>query len=81
MYPALFLQSKVSESGLVLPSTSMAAHAMDDVVDIVETEEKFEGTVLIDAENEATFKIPPMLFPPPPPPPIPQNAYVQVREV
>ena len=76
---ALFLQSKVSESGLALPSTSMAAHAIDDVADIVETEEKFEGTGnLITDEKEAAFKIPHSPLHPPPRPPIPQNAHVKV---
>lgn len=63
--------------GPVLPSTGMAAHAMDEVVDIVETEEKFDGTgKVLEIEKEVAFKIPP----PPPslPPPIPQNAYAQV---
>ncbi|KAL3509664.1 hypothetical protein ACH5RR_029065 [Cinchona calisaya] len=75
---SLFDKSKVTESGLVLPSTGMAAHAMDDVVDIVETEEKFEGIgTVIGTEKEVVFKIPSFPFPPPPPPPPPppQNAY------
>ncbi|XP_027063912.1 zinc finger CCCH domain-containing protein 13-like isoform X1 [Coffea arabica] len=77
---SVFDKSKVSESGLALPSTSMAAHAIDDVADIVETEEKFEGTGnLITDEKEAAFKIPPSPLPPPPPPPIPQNAHVQYQ--
>lgn len=75
----LNLQPKVFEASLVLPSTSMAAHANDEVVDIIEMDEKFElmGTASMN-ETEAAFKVPPVPFPPVPPPPVPENAYAQV---
>ncbi|KAI5678251.1 hypothetical protein M9H77_09201 [Catharanthus roseus] len=71
---------KVFEASLMLPSTSMAAHANDEVVDIIEMDEKFElmGTASMN-ETEAAFKVPPVPFPPVPPPPVPENAYAQYK--
>ena len=70
---------KASESGLVLPSTSMAAHAVDEV-ETAETEKiEIVETASREVDKVATYEIPLGLpLPPPPPPPHPQNAYLQV---
>lgn len=67
------------ESGLVLPSTSMAAHAVDEV-ETVETE-KIETveTASREVDKVAAYEIPGLPFPPPPPPPHPRNAYSQYK--
>ncbi|XP_022895094.1 zinc finger CCCH domain-containing protein 13 isoform X2 [Olea europaea var. sylvestris] len=76
---------KVSESGLPLPPTGMAAHAVDEDVEVVETEEKAHvvAAASAGAGPEVAPKIPrlPFLPPPPPPPPplIPQNVYIQYK--
>ncbi|GLT87061.1 hypothetical protein SLE2022_051630 [Rubroshorea leprosula] len=67
---------KGTSSGSVLPSTSMAAQALDEVVEIVEDEEKNEmfDVVSTGREREAMYAargLPNLL----PPPPIPRNAY------
>lgn len=73
-------ESKVSESGLALPSTSMAAHPVDEV-EIVEADgnnEVVEDDTAL-CEKEVAGKGPPL--PPlhflPPPPPIRPNAFTQ----
>lgn len=72
------LQLKASDSGLVLPSTSMAAHAVDEV-ETAETEKnEIVETASREVDKVATHEIPGLPFPPPPPPPHPQNAYSQV---
>lgn len=77
------MQFKVSESGLPLPPTGMAAHAVDEDVEVVETEEKAHvvAAASAGAGPEVASKIPrlPFLPPPPPPPLIPQNVYIQVN--
>ncbi|RVW68442.1 Zinc finger CCCH domain-containing protein 13 [Vitis vinifera] len=67
------------ESGLVLPSTSMAAHAVDEV-ETVETE-KIETieTASREVDKVAAYEIPGLPLPPPPPPPHPRNAYSQYK--
>ncbi|XP_059661052.1 zinc finger CCCH domain-containing protein 13 isoform X2 [Cornus florida] len=70
---------KGSESGLLLSSTGMAAHAEDDV-EVIEMGEKIEvvDAVPTRAEKEVSFEIPRFPFPlPPPPPHFPQNAYAE----
>ncbi|KAF8414080.1 hypothetical protein HHK36_002079 [Tetracentron sinense] len=70
------MQLKGSESGPLLPSTSMAAHAIDELIEVIEME-KIE---VVDAASRAVEKgntdesagLPYLL---PPPPPAPQNAY------
>lgn len=73
------VQLKGLESGLVLPSTSMAAHAVDEV-ETVETE-KIETveTASREVDKVAAYEIPGLPLPPPPPPPHPRNAYSQVH--
>lgn len=61
-----------------MPSTSMAAHAIDDEVDIVETDEKLEA-VDSGSRSESEFIIKNHSLPvPPPPPPVPESVYEQV---
>lgn len=71
------MQLKVSESGLLLPSTSTAAHVVDEVIEI---DEKFEvvGNSSARVEKEVEYEVRGLPFPLPPPPPLPQNAYLQV---
>lgn len=75
------LQHKVfSDASLLLPSTGMAAHAMDEDVE-VEMEEKREmfGNCAAVAGKESLSNITKFPFlPPPPPPPISKDAYSQV---
>lgn len=62
-----------------MPSTSMAAHAIDDEVDIVETDEKLEAVdSSTRSDSEFIFKNHSLPLPPLPPPPVPENAYEQV---
>ncbi|XP_011100294.1 zinc finger CCCH domain-containing protein 13 isoform X3 [Sesamum indicum] len=71
---------KVSETGLLLPSTGIAAHAMDEDVEVVETEDKLPAGVAASTgdETEVTLKGSRLPFLPPPPPPIPQDVYLQL---
>ncbi|CAI9090303.1 OLC1v1025050C1 [Oldenlandia corymbosa var. corymbosa] len=76
---SMFDKSRTSETGHLLPSTSLATNPMDEVVDIVETDEKSSGTGV---QKDVAFKIPPLPLPPAPPilpPPIPQNAYAEYK--
>nr|XP_010931837.1 zinc finger CCCH domain-containing protein 13 [Elaeis guineensis] len=69
---------KGSESRRSLPSTSMAAHAVDELIEAIEMEEKPETIETAkhienaDAENRTKSACLP-----PPPPLVPQNAYKQ----
>lgn len=64
-----FLQYKV-------PSTGIAANAIDDDVDVNEADDRYQ--VAVGPSNEEdTYKTSRLPFLPPPPP-IPQNAYLQV---
>ncbi|KAH0709896.1 hypothetical protein KY290_012298 [Solanum tuberosum] len=71
---------KASEIAVILPSTSMAAHAKDEDVEVGETEEKFE--VAGNATRRAGKGVPsgvaeyPFL---PPPPPLPRGASLQYK--
>ncbi|KAH7533032.1 hypothetical protein FEM48_Zijuj04G0086500 [Ziziphus jujuba var. spinosa] len=66
---------KRSETGLVLPSTSMAAHAVDEEVDI-ELEDNIRAeTASTRAEKGATYEIMGLPFPLPPPLPVLKNNY------
>jgi hypothetical protein len=67
---------KSLESAVVVPSTSMAAHAVDEEVEI-ELEDKTEvyETAATGIEKEPSCEIMGMQFPLPPPPPIRQNNY------
>lgn len=75
-------QVKGSEVGCALPSTSIAAHAIDELIEAVETEDRFEaveGTPVFEngaIDNKASSSYMP---PPPPPPRIDLNAYRQVK--
>ncbi|CAI9772727.1 unnamed protein product [Fraxinus pennsylvanica] len=72
-------KSKVSESGLPLPPTGMAAHVVEEDVKVVEMEEKAHVVIVAaaGAVPEVTFKILTLPFLLPPLPLIPQNVYVQ----
>ncbi|KAK4437344.1 hypothetical protein Salat_0068300 [Sesamum alatum] len=72
---------KVSEPGLMLPSTGIAAHAMDEDVEVVETDDKLPagGAASTGVETEVTLKSSRLPFLPPPPPPIPQDVYLQYK--
>lgn len=77
---ALLDKSKLSDLCLTAPSTSMAAHAIDDEVDIVEMDEKLEAVDTVTrSEGEVTFKNHSLPLPPLPPPPVPENAYEQYK--
>lgn len=74
------LQHKVTETGIILPSTGIAANAIDEDVEVAETPDRFQ--VAVGPSNgakgpEDTFKTSRLPFLPPPPP-ISQNAYLQV---
>ncbi|CAI9759971.1 unnamed protein product [Fraxinus pennsylvanica] len=75
-------KSKASESGLPLPPTGMAAHAVDEDAEVVEMEEKAHvvAAASTGTGTEVAFKIPCLPFMLPPPPPlIPQNVYIQYK--
>ncbi|KAL7128831.1 hypothetical protein ABFS83_13G020400 [Erythranthe nasuta] len=69
---------KVSEAGVTKPSTGIAANAIDEDVEVVETDNnKFQ---VVGAETEVGLRTTPRLpLPPPPPPPIPHNVYSQYK--
>ncbi|KAL7086773.1 hypothetical protein ACP275_13G022300 [Erythranthe tilingii] len=69
---------KVSEAGVTKPSTGIAANAIDEDVEVVETDNnKFQ---VVGAEMEVALRTTPRLpLPPPPPPPIPHNVYSQYK--
>ncbi|KAL8031372.1 hypothetical protein ABFX02_13G019900 [Erythranthe guttata] len=69
---------KVSDAGVTKPSTGIAANAIDEDVEVVETDNnKFQ---VVGAEMEVALRTTPRLpLPPPPPPPIPHNVYSQYR--
>jgi hypothetical protein len=70
------MQVKSLESALVVPSTSMAARAVDEEVEI-ELVDKIEvnKTAATGIEKEPSCGIMGLPFPLPPPPPIRQNNY------
>uniref|UniRef100_A0A5B7A322 Putative zinc finger CCCH domain-containing protein 13 isoform X1 n=1 Tax=Davidia involucrata TaxID=16924 RepID=A0A5B7A322_DAVIN len=72
---------KGSETGFLLPSTGMAAHAEDEVVEMIEMQGKFEvaETASTGVEKGAAYEILGLPFPLPPPPPLPQNAYSEYK--
>ncbi|XP_073008851.1 zinc finger CCCH domain-containing protein 13 [Typha latifolia] len=70
---------KVSEVKNLLPSTSMAAHAVDELGETIELEEKLEsmeGTRIL-GNGSLNKRTNSSYMPPPPPPPVTQNAYKQ----
>ncbi|XP_057792485.1 zinc finger CCCH domain-containing protein 13 isoform X2 [Salvia miltiorrhiza] len=72
---------KATETGIILPSTGIAANASDEDVEVAETDERFH--VAVGHSNgsngsEDAFKTSRLPFLPPPPP-IPQNAYMQYK--
>ncbi|KAK4374078.1 hypothetical protein RND71_004755 [Anisodus tanguticus] len=71
---------KASDIAVVLPSTSMAAHAADEDVEVVGTEEKLEGTgnATRRAGKGTPSGIPEYPFLPPPPP-LPPGPYLQSK--
>ncbi|XP_020539438.1 zinc finger CCCH domain-containing protein 13 isoform X2 [Jatropha curcas] len=76
-------KQKGSGLGPLAPSTSMAAHAIDELVEI-EVEENIEVVETISTEIDkgaTTYGVRrlPVLLPPPPPPPVPRNAYLQYK--
>ncbi|KAG8387000.1 hypothetical protein BUALT_Bualt03G0207000 [Buddleja alternifolia] len=72
---------KVSETSHTLPSTGIAAHVMDEDVEVVEMNDRFQvvGNGSTRTETGVTSKVPCLPFPPPPPPPVSQNAYFQYK--
>lgn len=72
------VQLKSLRSAHVLPSTGMAAHAVDEDVEI-EVEKIDEIEMASDGiEKGATYMVKGLPFRLPPPPPVPCNAYLQV---
>ncbi|GFP79527.1 zinc finger CCCH domain-containing protein 40 [Phtheirospermum japonicum] len=67
---------KVSETDLVMPSTGIAAHAIDEEVDAADVDDKFQ---VAGAETDVMEKISCLPFLPPPLPPIPPNVYLQYK--
>ncbi|KAI8006977.1 Zinc finger CCCH domain-containing protein 13 [Camellia lanceoleosa] len=75
---------KGSEPGLILPPTSMAAHAVDEVLETIEVEDlEVVETASAGVHKGGTSGIPGLPFPlpppPPPPRPVPQNGYSQYQ--
>ncbi|KAL7216208.1 hypothetical protein ACSBR1_028205 [Camellia fascicularis] len=73
---------KGSEPGLILPPTSMAAHAVDEVLETIEVEDlEVVETASAGVHKGGTSGIPglPFPLPPPPPRPVPQNGYSQYQ--
>ncbi|XP_041992476.1 zinc finger CCCH domain-containing protein 13-like isoform X1 [Salvia splendens] len=69
---------KVTETGIILPSTGIAANAIDEDVEVAETDERFH--VLLNGANGSEERIKTLRLPfLPLPPPIPQNAYMQYK--
>ncbi|KZV40315.1 zinc finger CCCH domain-containing protein 13 [Dorcoceras hygrometricum] len=70
---------KAPEMGPMLPSTGLAAHALDEYIEDHEMDEKFRvtGAASTRTEPDANMKVTVLPFPPPPPPPLPQNVYSQ----
>lgn len=69
------MQLKSSETGLVLPSTSMAAHAVDEEVEIDLEDNIRVMTASPRVEKRAKDEIMGLPIPLPPPPPILKNNY------
>lgn len=71
--------------GYLLPPTSMAAHAVDDLIEAMDQEEKLEtgnaATIPTIGRTDDKAALPRLPPPPPPPPPVPQNAYNQVQSL
>ncbi|CAA2953706.1 Hypothetical predicted protein [Olea europaea subsp. europaea] len=77
------VQFKLSELGLPLSPTGMAGHAVDEDVEVVETEGFFHVVAAASAGTgpEVASKILRLPFLPPPSPPlIPQNVCIQPEE-
>ncbi|XP_038988183.1 zinc finger CCCH domain-containing protein 13-like isoform X2 [Phoenix dactylifera] len=69
---------KGSESRRSLPSTSMAANAVDELIEAIEMEEKAEAIEIAkDFEDGDVLNRTKSAYMPPPPPPVTQNAYKQ----
>lgn len=80
MLAYLNVQVKFSGSGLLLPSTSMAAHAIDELVEI-ELEENIEVVENVSTQIDkgaTTYDDRRLPFVLPPPPQVPRNTYPQV---
>ncbi|XP_041990004.1 zinc finger CCCH domain-containing protein 13-like isoform X3 [Salvia splendens] len=67
---------KVTETGIILPSTGIAANAIDEDVEVAETDERYQVPSNGPNGSEDRFKTSRLPFLPLPPP-IPQNAYMQ----
>jgi hypothetical protein len=73
------MQMKSLESApVVVPSTSMAAHAVDEEVEIELEDKTVFETAATGIEKEPSYEIMGVPFPLPPPPPIRQNNYSMV---
>lgn len=67
------------ESGLLLPSTGMAAHAVDDEIEI-ELEDNVDAVETTTTRVGVTYESKSLQLPLPPPPPILKNNYSQVGQ-
>ncbi|GER53242.1 zinc finger CCCH domain-containing protein 13 [Striga asiatica] len=69
---------KSTDTSLTLPSTGIAAHAMDEDVEALDADDnRGAGAASTQAELKPRSKISSLPFPPPPLPPIPPNVYSQ----
>ncbi|CAA0816079.1 Zinc finger CCCH domain-containing protein 40 [Striga hermonthica] len=69
---------KSTDTGLTLPSTGIAAHAMDEDAEALDADDnRGAGAASTQAELKPRSKFSSVPFPPPPLPPIPPNVYSQ----
>ncbi|MCL7050199.1 hypothetical protein MKW94_000261 [Papaver nudicaule] len=71
-------KAKGVDSGHMLPSTSMAAHAVDEVTDPIDMDEKIEEVeATTNGVDKGLLEKERSPLPPPPPPPPRQDVYIQ----
>ncbi|KAI3895029.1 hypothetical protein MKX03_031266 [Papaver bracteatum] len=69
-------KAKGVDSGHMLPSTSMAAHAVDEFTDAIDMDEKIEEVEATTNGVDKTLEKERSPLPPPPPPPPRQDVYI-----